>query len=88
MPKAKSRTNPKQRRRARKEDSPANITELLIHGGWPGERTSSNGTQYERQRIRNPYVAGEREKMLEKREKLTLEAFRIAYENHHRRKRT
>ena len=53
---------------------------------WPGERTSSNGTRYEYQLIRNPYVPGAREKMLEKREKLTLEAFRIAYENHHRRK--
>jgi len=52
----------------------------------PGERTSSNGTRYEYQLIKNPYVPGEREKMLEKREKLTLEAFRIAYENHHRRK--
>ena len=53
-----------------------------------GERASQNGTRYEYQIIRNPYVPGEREKMLEKREKLTLEAFRIAYENHHRRKRT
>ena len=53
---------------------------------WPGERTSSNGTQYEYQRIRNPHVAGEREKMLEKREALTLKAFQMAYENHHPRK--
>jgi hypothetical protein len=58
----------------------------LVPPTWPGERTSSNGTQYEYQLIRNPYVPGAREKMLEKREKLTLEAFRIAYENHHRRK--
>jgi hypothetical protein len=48
-----------------------------------GERTGSNGTQYECQRIRNPHVPGEREKMLEKREALTLKAFQIAFENHH-----
>jgi len=51
---------------------------------WPGERTGSNGTEY--QRIRNPHVPGEREKMLEKREALTLKAFQMAYENHHPRK--
>lgn len=106
MAKAKSRSKPKPRSRVKKANSPARVTELLIHGGstesrpsrkqnhiddvrpptWPAERTSSNGTQYEYQRIRNPYVPGEREKMLKKREKLTLEAFRIAYEDHHRRK--
>jgi len=43
----------------------------------------SNGTGYEQQRKKSPYGPEEREKMLEKREKLTLEAFRIAYENHH-----
>jgi hypothetical protein len=53
---------------------------------WAGERTSANGIQYEYQTIRNPYTPGEREKMLEKRDKLTLEAFRIAYENGHKSK--
>jgi len=62
------------------------VEEDLLLPPLPGERTSSNGTRYEYQLIRNPYVPGEREKMLEKREKLTLQAFRIAYENHHRRK--
>ena len=37
---------------------------------------------------KNPADPKEREKMLEKRKKLTLEAFRIAYEDHHRRKRS
>lgn len=86
MPKAKSRTKPNQRGRAKKGDSPARVTEVLMHGGWSDDRTSSNGMQYEYQRIRNPYVAGEREGMLEKRQKLTLKAFRIAYENQHQRK--
>ncbi len=86
MPKAKSHTKPKQPTGAKKGDSPARVTELLIHGAWSDDRTSSNGTQYEYQRIRNPYVAGERERMLEKRRKLTLKAFRIAYENQHQRK--
>ena len=53
---------------------------------WPGQQTSSNGTQYEYQRIRNPHVAGEREKMLAKRDALTLKAFQIAFENHRQRK--
>lgn len=96
MPKAKSSTNSKQRTGAKKR-GPARITELRIHGDstaarragndlrpQAGERTSSNGTRYEQQRIRNPADPKEREKMLEKREKLTLEAFRIAYENHRR----
>jgi len=86
MPKAKSRTKPKQRGRAKKGDSTARVTEVLMHGAWSDDRTSSNGTQYEYQRFRNPYVAGEREGMLEKRQKLTLKAFRIAYENQHQRK--
>ena len=54
--------------------------------GLPGERGSANGTRYEYQHIRNPHVAGEREKMLAKREALTLRAFQLAYENHHSRK--
>jgi len=54
--------------------------------GLPGERGSSDGTRYEYQKIKNPYVPGEREKWLEKRDKLTLRAFEIAYENHHQRK--
>lgn len=83
---AKPRAKAKQRRRAKKADSPSHVTEVLIHGGWSDDSTSSNGTQYENQRIRNPYVAGERERMLEKRHKLTLKAFRIAYENQHQRK--
>lgn len=70
----------------------ARVTEVLIHGGndlehlpaWPGE--VRNGTRYEHQLIKNPHVPGEREKMLEKRNKLTLKAFQIAYENHHRRR--
>jgi len=82
----KKKWNSKAGKSRRRRDS--GVTELLIRGGelppLPGERTSSNGTQYEHQILRNPYVPGEREKMLEKREKLTLEAFRIAYENHHR----
>ncbi|HXI25784.1 MAG TPA: hypothetical protein VNG71_18145 [Pyrinomonadaceae bacterium] len=89
MPKGKSTSNRKQGRRgAKKPNLPPGIIEVRMHGGWSGELTGSNGTQYEYQRIRNPYVPGEREKMLEKREKLTLEAFKIAYENHHQRKRT
>lgn len=96
MPKAKSPTDSKQRTRAKKR-GPARITELRIHGDSPaarragndlppltGERTSSNGTRYEQQRIRNPADSKEREKMLEERAKLTLKAFRIAYENHRR----
>src|SRR5690349_12677235 len=75
---AKQRTEHRASRRGEKDP--------LVPTTWPGERTSSHGTQYEYQMIRNPYVPGEREKMLEKREKLPLQAFRIAYENHHRRK--
>lgn len=52
--------------------------------GLPGERESTNGTRYEHPRIKNPAVPGDREKMLEERAKLTLKAFRIAYENHRR----
>jgi hypothetical protein len=71
---------------------PARVTEVLIHGGsnkrvpevWPGEVSKSNGTKHEYRRLKNPPVPAEREKMLEKRAKLTLKAFRIAYENHHR----
>ena len=98
MPKAKSSTDSKQRTRAKKR-SPARITELRIHGDstaarragndlppLAGDRPSSNGTRYEQQRIRNPADPKEREKMLEKRKKLTLKAFRIAYEDHHHRK--
>ncbi|PYS24195.1 MAG: hypothetical protein DMF72_06615 [Acidobacteria bacterium] len=68
----------------------AKVREVLIHGGGPdlpplaGE--DRNGTRYEYQRIRNPVAPGEREKMLEKRKKLTLKAFQIAYENQHQRK--
>ena len=97
MPKAKSSTDSKQRTRAKKR-GPARITELRIHGDSTAarragnvpplaeERISSNGTRYEQQRIRNPADPKEREKMLEKRKKLTLKAFRIAYEDHHHRK--
>jgi hypothetical protein len=60
--------------------------DALLPGTWPGERTGSNGTHYEHQRIKNPHVEGEREKMLEKRKDLTLKGFQIAYENHHPRK--
>lgn len=52
----------------------------------PSEDVGSNGMRHEYQIIRNPYVPGAREKMLEKRNKLTLEAFQIAYENKHKRK--
>ena len=60
----------------------------LLTLGLHGESGSSNGTRYEHQRIKNTADPKEREKMLEKRKKLTLEAFRIAYEDHHRRKRS
>jgi hypothetical protein len=53
---------------------------------WPEQPVNPNGARYEYQRIKNPQVPGEREKMLEQRDKLTLRAFRIAYENHHKRK--
>ena len=52
----------------------------------PGKQGNSNGTRYELQRVKNPYVPGEREKMIARREALTLKAFRIAYENKHPRK--
>lgn len=67
------------RRRATKRSERAPVWTL----GLPDERGGSNGTRYEHQMIKNPYVPGEREKMLEKREALTLRAFQIAYENHH-----
>jgi len=65
-------------RRVKKGRSPAFTL------GLPGESNNSNGTRYEKPRVSNPSVPEEREKMLEKRAKLTLKAFRIAYENHHR----
>ena len=46
----------------------------------------SNGTRYEQPRYRNLEKGEEREKRLAKRKALTLRAFQIAYENHHRRK--
>jgi len=71
----------------------ASITRVRAHGRddgpeWPLALPGQdrNGARYEHPRIKNPQVPGEREKMLEKREKLTLQAFRIAYENRHRRK--
>ena len=82
MREAKSRANAKQLRRAK----PARVAEVRIQGGWSDASTSSNGTQHQYPRVSNPDVAGERERMLEKRQKLTLKAFQIAYENQHRRK--
>jgi len=82
---SKSKSTKKKSTRSRRAGT--RTVQLVVSTlGLPGERGSSNGTRYEYQLIKNPYVPGEREKMLEKREKLTLEAFRIAYENHHRRK--
>jgi hypothetical protein len=52
--------------------------------GLPGESAQSNGTHYERPVHLNPETKEQREKRLTKRAKLTLKAFRIAYENHHR----
>jgi hypothetical protein len=51
-----------------------------------GERRSSNGTRYEQPLYKNPESKEEREKRLKKREALTLRVFKMAYENHHRRK--
>ena len=70
------------RRRATKRSEGGPVWTL----GLPGEHGSSNGAEYEYQRIKNPYVPGEREKWLEKRDRLTLRAFEIAYENNHQRK--
>jgi hypothetical protein len=86
MPKKKSGKGITKDPRAVKRES-ARVTESRIHGvlpEWPGEVSGSNGTPREYPRIKNPNVLGEREKMLEKRAKLALKAFRIAYENHHR----
>lgn len=64
--------------------SPATGRPLRYTLGLPGEREKTNGTRYEHPRVKNPSVPSDREKMLEERAKLTLKAFRIAYENHHR----
>jgi len=83
-PKKKSLTKSKSGHRASEKAN----QDALLRPALPVELTSGNGTAHEHQRVRNPYVPGEREKMLEKRKRLTLEAFRIAYENQHPRKRT
>ena len=84
MPKKKSARVTGHRRA--KEGKQSRVVDGLIHSGpanWPGEVSRSNGTRYERP-IRNPETKEQREKRLAKRAKLTLKAFRIAYENHHR----
>ena len=50
------------------------------------EDSSSNGQHNEQPTRKNPETDEEREKRLAKREALTLQAFTIAYENHHPRK--
>lgn len=52
-------------------------------GDLPGEN-ASNGSSRECQQIKNPQTGDDREKRLAKRDALTLRAFQIAYENHHR----
>ena len=85
MAKKKSHQGIAGHRRAGKR-KPSRVAKVRIHGGGEllPESGGANGTQHEYQRLKNPYEAGEREKLLEKRAKLTLKAFRIAYENHHR----
>lgn len=46
----------------------------------------SNGKHNEQSSRKNPETEEERNKRLAKREALTLKAFKIAYDNHHRRK--
>jgi hypothetical protein len=54
---------------------------------WGAEESvTSNGKDYEQPHYKNPETAEEREKRLAKREALTLQAFQIAYDNHHQRK--
>jgi hypothetical protein len=81
MPSKKKTTSDK--RRPRKAAAKRQALDWTL--GLPNERGGSNGTR-EYQRIRNPQTAEEREKWLEKRDKLTLQAFEMAYENHHQRK--
>jgi hypothetical protein len=50
------------------------------------EDFSSNGKHYEQPTRKNPETDEERQKRLAKREALTLQAFKIAYDNHHPRK--
>lgn len=50
------------------------------------EERRSNGTRYEQPLHKNHETKEEREKRLKKREALTLRIFKMAYENHHRRK--
>jgi hypothetical protein len=60
---------------------------VRVHGGKPAspEITSGNGRR-KRPYYLNPETGEEREKRLAARKALTLKAFEIAYENHHRRK--
>ena len=83
MPSKKKTTSDK--RKPRKPTAKRRALALDWTLGLPNERGGSNGTR-EYQRIRNPQTAEEREKWLEKRDKLTLRAFQMAYENHHQRK--
>ena len=83
MPSKKKTTSDK--RKPRKSAAKRQAQALDWTLGLPNERGGSNGTR-EYQRIRNPQTAEEREKWLEKRDKLTVRAFQMAYENHHQRK--
>ena len=78
--KKKTTTDKRKHRKPPAKQLPAALEWTL---GLPNERAASNGTR-EYQQIKNPETGEEREKWLEKRDKLTLRAFQIAYENHHR----
>jgi hypothetical protein len=82
MPSKKNPAKDKRHHRRVSKHSPAAPEWTL---GLPGERTGSNGTR-EYQRIKNPQTSEQREKWLEKRDKLTLRAFQVAYKNHQPRK--
>jgi|SoiMetStandDraft_5_1073268.scaffolds.fasta_scaffold131534_2 hypothetical protein len=84
MPSKKKSIASKSSRRRRLTKRAAEAPAFTL--GLPGERGSSNGTRYEQPLYKKPESKEEREKRLKKREALTLKAFQIAYENHHRRK--
>lgn len=83
MPSKKKTTSDKRKHRMSAAKRPTLVLDWNL--GLPDERGGSNGTR-EYQRIRNPQTGEERKKWLEKRDKLTLRAFQMAYENHHHRK--
>ena len=78
--KKKSATKNSTRRRVSKPSEEKERRSLVF------VRERFNGTRYEQPLQRNSETDEEREERLAKREALTLQAFKIAYENHHQRK--